>query len=138
MVFRKRLKTKEWYDLRQKVLERDNFTCRDCGKKIVWGDLDLAPSMHHVHPFSKGGKDTLDNLITLHIICHKNYEKELRNQLGLYKEKMKIIRQEIKYERQEMKEEWLRQLELVSLANFKLICNWMDLMIKNYGYGRVA
>lgn len=45
-------------ELRSKVFERDNYTCRYCGVRGV--------SMHadHVYPESKGGETTIDNLVT--------------------------------------------------------------------------
>lgn len=40
---------------RQAVLERDKFTCRYCG--------DPATSVDHVIPWSRGGRNTMDNLV---------------------------------------------------------------------------
>jgi hypothetical protein len=52
-------------NLRLAVLLRDNFTCQYC--KIKKGELHA----HHIIYVSKGGKDTLSNLITLCEKCHK-------------------------------------------------------------------
>lgn len=46
--------------LRFAVLDRDGFTCRYCGRSAP----DVALHVDHVHPLSKGGKATLDNLVT--------------------------------------------------------------------------
>lgn len=47
--------------LRYRVLKRDRFRCVSCGRSPA---TDLGCELHvdHVHPFSKGGKTTLDNL----------------------------------------------------------------------------
>jgi len=45
-------------EMRQAVLERDNYTCRYCG------DRDGPFWMDHVYPFSKGGETTAANLVT--------------------------------------------------------------------------
>ena len=50
--------------LKERVLERDDYTCRWCG--VHGGRLDA----HHVLRRSQGGKDTLDNLVSVHRICH--------------------------------------------------------------------
>ena len=55
--------------LRQAVLARDRFTCRCCGMKLIGPRLGLI-AVHHVLPVHCGGKDNLDNLITLDVGCH--------------------------------------------------------------------
>lgn len=47
--------------LRFEIFQRDNFTCRYCGKKATDGEI-----MHvdHILPISKGGTDNIDNLCT--------------------------------------------------------------------------
>lgn len=50
-------------DLRWEVWERDNFTCRHCG-------IRRYLVIDHLHPESKGGQMTLDNLQTLCRSCN--------------------------------------------------------------------
>lgn len=50
-------------ELRATVYERDEFECRFCGSTE---DLTLD----HIHPWSKGGQDTLENLQTLCRTCN--------------------------------------------------------------------
>lgn len=66
---------REWFDkeeygkVRIAVLERDDYTCQNCGIK--------KPSKFHVHHIQKkidGGPDTLDNLITVCPSCHQTVE----------------------------------------------------------------
>ena len=47
--------TAHWKKIRIKVLQRDAYTCAYCG--------DVATEVDHVYPKSKGGEDTLDNLV---------------------------------------------------------------------------
>jgi predicted HNH restriction endonuclease len=56
------------FGLRKRCFERDNFTCQKC-KFFSENKLDLEA--HHVFPLCFGGKDELDNLITLCSDCHK-------------------------------------------------------------------
>jgi len=47
--------TAHWKRIRLQVLNRDAWTCAYCG--------DQAKQVDHVWPRSKGGEDTLDNLV---------------------------------------------------------------------------
>jgi len=60
-----------------KVLERDGFTCQDCGRKDnpeKYGEWEKAEDVilviHHKIPRKDGGKSDIDNLITLCKDCH--------------------------------------------------------------------
>jgi 5-methylcytosine-specific restriction endonuclease McrA len=53
------------------ILERDNFQCFYCGKTSYRDRAELH--LDHIHPKSKGGKDTASNLVTACIDC--NLEK---------------------------------------------------------------
>jgi len=46
--------------IRWQVLKRDNFTCQYCGRKAP----DVVLNVDHKIPQSKGGKYTVENLIT--------------------------------------------------------------------------
>ena len=50
--------------LTARVLKRDANTCQHCG---CW----TKSPPHHVKHRSQGGDDTLENLITLCIVCHR-------------------------------------------------------------------
>ena len=50
---------------RIKILERDNYECRLCGDG---GNFELE--LHHLTPFSNGGNNDINNLITLCKSCH--------------------------------------------------------------------
>lgn len=48
-----------WQKIRQQVLERDGYTCQNCGYKNE--DLDV----HHIIPRRLGGLDVVNNLVSL-------------------------------------------------------------------------
>lgn len=64
--------------LRQAVLQKDNFTCQCCNMRLIGARLGLI-AVHHCLPVHTGGKDTLDNLITLCLNCHVNIHIIERN-----------------------------------------------------------
>ena len=51
--------------LREQVFERDGYLCQHC--KVPGGRLDP----HHILPRGRGGKDTAENLVSLHRACHR-------------------------------------------------------------------
>ena len=64
---------KEW---RQKVFERDNYTCQDCDARCGKGKT-IYLTAHHIKPFYKYPKLRFDvnNGITLCEICHCKVDK---------------------------------------------------------------
>lgn len=61
---KRRLAGARWQALRTAVFERDDYRCRWCGSTE---DLECD----HVHPFSRGGGDDLENLQTLCGPCNR-------------------------------------------------------------------
>lgn len=53
--------------IRFEVFKRDGFTCAYCGKTPPTVILEID----HIHPRSKGGKDTKDNLLTACEDCNR-------------------------------------------------------------------
>lgn len=73
----------EWRALRQRVYERDGWTCQDCGVKCLGakdarakGKKQRRIQAHHVVPRRLGGTDELENLVTLCVICHIKRERK--------------------------------------------------------------
>ncbi|MCE5329649.1 HNH endonuclease [bacterium] len=54
-----------WYKIIKEVFKRDDYTCQYCFQ--VGGKLECD----HIIPFSKGGTDTMDNLITSCRKCNR-------------------------------------------------------------------
>ena len=73
--------------LKNEILERDNYTCQECGRKNVSKNLKLA--IHHIDYNKKNNKH--DNLISLCNSCHsktnfkrKDWKKYLRRKNNIY------------------------------------------------------
>jgi HNH endonuclease len=56
--------------VRMRVLKRDGYRCRICGRKAA-DHVDVELHVHHVKPWGKGGLTVEDNLATL---CHTRYK----------------------------------------------------------------
>ena len=70
--------TPRWREIRQLVLKRDGFRCRDCNRMCESPDADV----HHLIPRSIGGKDEPGNLITLCDGCHAAHHPNLQATLS--------------------------------------------------------
>lgn len=57
--------------LRQKIKERDGFTCKNCGASVE-KEPNLLLEIDHIIPLSKGGLTTEDNLQTLCWRCNRS------------------------------------------------------------------
>lgn len=55
--------------LRWKVLQRDRFTCRGCGKSPAT-TLGVELQVDHINPWDAGGETVLENLQTLCEPCN--------------------------------------------------------------------
>jgi len=51
---------------RQMVIDRDNSICGICGDLVPPHDIHID----HIHPYSLGGRDDLDNLQVAHSLCN--------------------------------------------------------------------
>ena len=69
-----------WSNVREYIIERDDYKCQDCG--IFSMNIGLV--VHHVNPIFMGGDNDPENLVTLCVPCHKerhrNYEKQVNKQ----------------------------------------------------------
>lgn len=61
-------RAREAIKLRYSILERDRFTCQDCG--AVRGEPDVRLQAHHILPVHQGGSNEPRNLVTLCAACH--------------------------------------------------------------------
>jgi 5-methylcytosine-specific restriction endonuclease McrA len=60
-----RLATRDYEELRERVLRRDGWRCQFCGSRT---NLEV----HHQEFRSHSGEDSIDNLITLCSGCHSS------------------------------------------------------------------
>lgn len=63
--------------LRLQCFERDQNTCVDCDRRVAWDEeesLDFSlplGEMSHILSLGAGGSDTLDNVVTRCMSCHR-------------------------------------------------------------------
>src|SRR3974377_1191594 len=67
------LRSADWANIREAVLRRDHYKCRECGKHCRSADAD-GP---HLLPRSAGGPDEPSNLVTLCDGCHAAHHPKL-------------------------------------------------------------
>ncbi|MFF4122667.1 HNH endonuclease [Microbispora rosea] len=64
--------------IRDKVFERDGYSCVNCGLSVVEGPLEASIKtvleIAHVTPLAAGGTSGLENLITLCANCHRLFD----------------------------------------------------------------
>jgi len=66
--YEEEMQIKTWRMIRKKVFERDNYTCRYCGRQYPVSEL----VGDHIIPIAAGGSEfDLDNVQTLCVCCHK-------------------------------------------------------------------
>lgn len=64
--------------VKSKVLEKNNYTCTNCGwHHEKWNRSDPRHlELHHVKPHAKGGENSEDNLTTLCTVCHDDIHRK--------------------------------------------------------------
>ena len=67
-----------WQGIRRIVLERDKWTCQECGELPPRGELDV----HHLIPRSACGEDAASNCVTLCDGCHAGRHLNLQVSLA--------------------------------------------------------
>lgn len=65
--------------VRQQVTERDDYVCQRCQKHVTpMNEEGPNFQLHHVVPFSAGGPDHPDNLLTLCSNCHNDAHQRMK------------------------------------------------------------
>lgn len=64
---------------RKNILARDHYSCQYCDKKLPPAELTLD----HIHPQSKGGRDTWDNLVACCSPCNKKKADKTPEEAGM-------------------------------------------------------
>ncbi|MFB6199036.1 MAG: HNH endonuclease [Halobacteriaceae archaeon] len=77
--------TKNWEEIRQKVLERDDYCCQFCGltEEEHSEKHGRGLSIHHVIPERDGGTNNMNNLVALCRSCHRTMEAVHGRTMGL-------------------------------------------------------
>ena len=75
---------KAFFEIREKILERDNFVCQLCKKQIMEQTKKLFISVHHIDYDKKNNKQ--DNLIALCNFCNSRVNYNRKNWSKFFKE----------------------------------------------------
>ena len=115
--------------MRFEVLKRDKFTCQYCGKQSPSVILHLD----HIKPVSKGGKNSLLNLVTSCVDCNLGKgARELSDESELEKQKVHLSALSEKQDQVKMMIDWREsmidsdELMVTSVVNVinKHLVNW--------------
>lgn len=72
--------------LRMKIIKRDRYRCRACGRSPS-ENVDIELEVHHIRPWGEGGLTEEENLITLCATCHNglhpHFEPDLFNLIDI-------------------------------------------------------
>ena len=106
---------------KRNVLVRDNFACAYCGKHLSM----KSATKEHVHPRSRGGKDTLENVVAACTDCNGRKADRTPEEAGMKlllqpralteDEKMSIV---VKTHRASERGVWLRCLKEEGITLF--------------------
>ena len=95
---------------RFEVFKRDNFKCQYCGKSAP----EVTLQIDHIKPVSKGGTNTIMNLITACVDC--NYgkgAKQLDDNSTIEKQKRQLDELSDRREQMRMMLEWREELAMM-------------------------
>lgn len=76
--------SKEWQDLRKKIMERDDYTCQECGDHNYKGrGKSIRLEVHHIKEWCNYPDLRMDenNLVLLCVDCHNKTRKGLATKL---------------------------------------------------------
>jgi hypothetical protein len=83
--------------IRMKVIERDKYRCRICGRRAT-DNVDLELNVHHIIPSSEGGLSEQKNLITLCGTCHRGLHPHFNPELfDLLPDEQKLTHEELRF-----------------------------------------
>lgn len=92
--YQKYIKSKEFKALRDKVLERDNYKCRVCGRsqeEIIGTKYSLQAHHSNYEHLGKCNEEEFNDLITLCNVCHNAMHKAPSN-LKRFSDKTPILK----------------------------------------------
>lgn len=116
--------------VRFEVFKRDKFTCQYCGKSAP----EVVLHVDHIQPVSKGGDNSITNLITACASCNGGKSnRELSDDTVIAKQKSQLDELQERRDQLEMMFEWQKGLlnietDIVAEAS-SIWCN----LVKPYG-----
>lgn len=72
-------------NIKQRVLQRTHWHCTYCGRSGWWDKKEVDLQFDHILPFSKGGKNELENLVAACTDCNKEKgDARMKNSEGQF------------------------------------------------------
>lgn len=104
--------------VRFEVLKRDKFTCQYCGREAP----DVTLEIDHIVPVSKGGDNSITNLVTSCRDCNRGKSnRELSDDTAVRRQKHALDELQDRREQLEMMMDWRRELLVQTEAEIDLI-----------------
>ena len=104
-------------------LKRDRFTCQYCGREAP----DVILEIDHITPVSKGGDNSILNLVTSCRDCNRGKSnKELSDDTAVKKQKREITDMQERREQMEMMIAWHREMMEHTETEVDHICYLFD------------
>lgn len=108
-------------NLRFEVFKRDKFTCQYCGQAAP----DVILEVDHINPVSKGGKNTLTNLVTSCRDCNRGKgSKKLSDDAAVKVQMKNLAEMQERREQLQMIAKWREELELELSVEVDMINNY--------------
>lgn len=106
--------------VRFEVLKRDKFTCQYCGREAP----DVILEIDHITPVSKGGDNSIMNLVTSCRDCNRGKSnKELSDDTAVMKQKHRLDDMQDRREQMEMMLSWRKELSEQAEMEVDLVCD---------------
>lgn len=107
--------------VRFEVFKRDSFTCQYCGKAAP----DVILHVDHIHPVSKGGDNSILNLITSCAGCNGGKgARPIDDQAALAKQRQQLAEINEKREQLQLMVQWKTELESLGDQEVEAAANW--------------
>lgn len=113
--------------LRFEVFKRDSFTCQYCGAKAP----DVVLQVDHIEPASKGGADTILNLITSCTACNAGKsDRRLSDDSVVAKQRDQLAALQERQEQIQMMLDWQRSLVSLDAQSIDALAQlWNELAV---------
>lgn len=110
-------------NMRYRVFKRDNFTCQYCGRSAP----EVVLEVDHIVPLSKGGDNTLSNLVTSCRDCNRGKRDDsLKDDSLVMKRKLQEEELSIKREQTEMMVSFEKSVDELMDVQIKAINSYLE------------
>lgn len=118
--------------LRFEVFKRDSFTCQYCGNKAP----DVILEIDHINPVSKGGKNSILNLITSCFDCNRGKSDRIISENTVLSKEMEQMSQiNEKREQLRMINQWREELLSIEDEQVNFINSYIEKRTNLLAYG---